>query len=644
MAIGFFLYFYSYSIVIRNMREIILQSRQQIQIKIEQTMRIQDRQLFNFLMENETVDLLETATLMPDHFQAIERVRGNLNKLFIYDLGVESYILVNLRNGWFLSVGGISWIKGTPAQYYLENIPFEDGKGSWYADFNEKEDIVKNMSTRWMIPYTVKLSRSYPIHGHRIGYISVSIPCSYYNGLLATDELAFDILFVNPNGEIVANKRGDLNGTRLENSVFYDDLNELSLLVPNNEQNSIQADVGFAGKSNGPYLYSYARSAYNNWWFIYIADVNTIVKELNTLRNISIVIGIIVLLGVIVIASFRARFFYKPVKQLYERLNIEKNEPGGSEIPTDEFVAMDTRIEALLKERIELEQRVLRQSQLEHELFAHQLINGEISGSLLNEKIGSYSISPCPKSCRVILIRIEFLEETGYEKGDINWLIGSISNTTAELMTGLLCFPPIVDRDGIVMIAGSNMADAEFKQLLENKLEMLLESIRSTLYVDAIICISERVIDYDMINKCYTQADFIQKNLTSYGQKDLIFVDDLREVPQNISTKDMLLVERIKEIAEHRYSEYLSIEIIAEEISISASRLRRIFKHTTGMAFGAWLTLRRMEAAKKMLEETDLQISDIAKKLTYQNSQNFIRTFHGHVGITPGEYRKIKSI
>jgi hypothetical protein len=79
--------------------------------------------------------------------------------------------------------------------------------------------------------------------------------------------------------------------------------------MPNGEQNSIQAGAGFTGKSNGPYLYNYARSAYNNWWFIYVADVNTVVKELNTLRNISIVIGVIVLFGVIITASSRARFF-----------------------------------------------------------------------------------------------------------------------------------------------------------------------------------------------------------------------------------------------------------------------------------------------------------------------------------------------
>jgi AraC-like DNA-binding protein len=644
MVIGFTLYSYSHFIVIRNMREIIVQSRQQIQIRVEQTMHMQDRQLFNFLMDNETVKLLETSTLSPDYFQSIEKVRENLNKLFIYDLGVDSYVLVNLKDDWSLSVGGVSWIRGTPAQYYLKNIPFVEGKSSWYADFNAKEDIIKNMSMRWMIPYTVKLSRSYPIYGSRIGYVSVSIPCSYYNELLAEDELAFDVLFVNPSGEIVANKRGDLNGTHLADSMFYGDLSELSPIMSNIEQNSMQIDSGSAGKSNGPYLYSYAKSTYNNWWFVYIVDAKTVTKGLSALKNITSGIGVSVILGVIVIASFRAWFFYKPVKRLYERLNNEKNELNGSEILKDEFTTMDTRIEALLKERMELEQKVLRQSRLEHELFARKLINGEIGGSILDENILFYSISSCPKNCRVIIIQIEPLEEMGYEKGDRNWLIVSIINTTTELIAGLLCFPPVVDKDRIIMIVGSNTTDAEFKLLLKNQMEMLLESIRSTLYVDAIICISENAIDYGMINKCYTQVDFIQKNLTSYSQKDLFFVEDLREVPQNISNKDILLLEKIKEIAEHRYSEYLSIEIIAEEISISPGRLRRIFKHTTGMAFGAWLTLRRMEAAKKMLEETDLRISDIAKKLTYQNSQNFIRTFHGYIGITPGEYRKIKSI
>jgi len=44
--------------------------------------------------------------------------------------------------------------------------------------------------------------------------------------------------------------------------------------------------------------------------------------------------------------------------------------------------------------------------------------------------------------------------------------------------------------------------------------------------------------------------------------------------------------------------------------------------------------------AKKWLEETDMPIKDIAAKLRYNNSQNFIRSFRKQEGMTPGQYRE----
>lgn len=46
--------------------------------------------------------------------------------------------------------------------------------------------------------------------------------------------------------------------------------------------------------------------------------------------------------------------------------------------------------------------------------------------------------------------------------------------------------------------------------------------------------------------------------------------------------------------------------------------------------------------AKSWLAETDMAVKDIAEKLKYKNSQNFIRSFKKLEGITPGNYRQQK--
>lgn len=48
----------------------------------------------------------------------------------------------------------------------------------------------------------------------------------------------------------------------------------------------------------------------------------------------------------------------------------------------------------------------------------------------------------------------------------------------------------------------------------------------------------------------------------------------------------------------------------------------------------------RLQMAQSLLKDTDLAIKEIAERLQYRNSQNFIRFFKKKLGMTPGDYRK----
>lgn len=49
--------------------------------------------------------------------------------------------------------------------------------------------------------------------------------------------------------------------------------------------------------------------------------------------------------------------------------------------------------------------------------------------------------------------------------------------------------------------------------------------------------------------------------------------------------------------------------------------------------------LYRFERAKLLLSTTDMRVSEIARSLNYNNTQNFIRYFKNIEGITPNQYR-----
>ncbi len=83
----------------------------------------------------------------------------------------------------------------------------------------------------------------------------------------------------------------------------------------------------------------------------------------------------------------------------------------------------------------------------------------------------------------------------------------------------------------------------------------------------------------------------------------------------------------------------ISLEQTAEKFDIDIYTLSREFKRKVGMTYISFLTDLRIEAAKHLLRESDLRISEIAYKVGYQPSY-FNRIFKKKVGITPGEYRK----
>jgi AraC-like DNA-binding protein len=742
---GVCLYIYAYHVMRDNILEINDQFSNQIKIRVEETMRRQDRHLLFFITENTTAELLRTQSLSNDKFQLFAIVSSNMARLLSYDRGIFSTILVNLQDNWILSDAGVKTLENNSFGAYLENLyPVHSG-AYWYTDFDLKEELTLNNFDSWLNPKTVKFIRPFPLSGYPQGYAAISIPCSYFNEMIGSDELATDILLVDERGRIVANKNGSLNGLMLADSPYGGDIR-----MPSAENS------GFIKRQQNTYLYSLSRSSYNGWMYVYIADNRHVLRAVHTLRNITMGMGFLIIIAVIVLAFSRARFFYRPIDRLYSRLAGNEDEKYiistyRTNEDTDEFQAIDSRLDRMIGEHRKLEERVMRESEHGKELFVHHLINGKLSAELLSEKIKLYQFPQCPPRCRVALMWFQYQEEeTAYEKRERDWIFIALSNIVTKMIPELLFFPTVVDGGSIVMILGSEKSEGEFKKQLVLQLEKLLDAVHGTIHVDGEICVSANADAYDRISECRAQANEMFKYQLWYSQNGLLFAEDLEELPvvyppfpqhledaildalrrgdtletdaalnsfisfvtenenlkqrcsltfarllvdilritqeynleelwppkhggffeqlftlrnrrqiflwfkdnyidpllalihNNVSQKEIRLVQKMKHIAETRYDEWLSVEIIAEELSSYPSFLRRVFKGRTGIGFNTYLMKCRMDAAKKMLEETDMLISDIAAQLTYQNAQNFIRTFHNEFGLAPGEYRKMR--
>ena len=68
--------------------------------------------------------------------------------------------------------------------------------------------------------------------------------------------------------------------------------------------------------------------------------------------------------------------------------------------------------------------------------------------------------------------------------------------------------------------------------------------------------------------------------------------------------------------------------------------LSRLFKRVTGQSIVDYINNRRIEAAQKLLETTELSISAVAEQTGFASAAHFRRVFHEVMGTGPLQYRK----
>jgi AraC family transcriptional regulator len=84
-----------------------------------------------------------------------------------------------------------------------------------------------------------------------------------------------------------------------------------------------------------------------------------------------------------------------------------------------------------------------------------------------------------------------------------------------------------------------------------------------------------------------------------------------------------------------------SISQIAEQCGLSASYFVRAFKQATGFPPHRWLTKKRVERAKELLQDSGRQLADIARLCGFVDQSHFTRVFSKSEGYSPGRWRRL---
>ncbi|MDP1853702.1 MAG: response regulator transcription factor [Candidatus Omnitrophota bacterium] len=98
-------------------------------------------------------------------------------------------------------------------------------------------------------------------------------------------------------------------------------------------------------------------------------------------------------------------------------------------------------------------------------------------------------------------------------------------------------------------------------------------------------------------------------------------------------------LERVKRFIRRNALKRISLNDAAEIAYLSPKYLSRVFKEDTGVGFSEYRLLIKIDEAIKLLTKTQYNISQIADRLGYTNTESFIRQFKKHTGFTPKGYR-----
>lgn len=206
------------------------------------------------------------------------------------------------------------------------------------------------------------------------------------------------------------------------------------------------------------------------------------------------------------------------------------------------------------------------------------------------------------------------------------------------------------------LVEAINLGDLNNAQnLLEEFIDEIFHSDRSI--NDIHVCLSRLMINIiKVLQDSGESIDCLQQSISIlyeelYKLKNLDeikdwFKDCLLEpivilLEQRRSNQNKVILENIIQMIHEEYDTDITLETCAQKLNYHPSHIWRILRTEMNTTFSEYLSQYRLKVAKEWLRETDMTVAEIAERLQYSNSQNFIRFFKKMEGATPGQYRKV---
>ena len=268
---------------------------------------------------------------------------------------------------------------------------------------------------------------------------------------------------------------------------------------------------------------------------------------------------------------------------------------------------------------------------------------------VLNDKACMKFICICPKTsekelCEIIsehLLKVEsFADENlkihiSFETERLYPSVESLLAAGSETDGGQY------DEDRIkLLLSHINLKNyREIETLIENYIKSLNEKTPDMLK-KACLDIMKTVTDNLECGEISGQHQIDIESAASADEVSLYMKNALVHIAGNVEGPEdgSAVIRKAKEFVDENFGNDISLEDVAEHVFLNPTYFSRYFKQYAGENFTSYLFKKRINYAKKLLDE-HFTIEEVAKKCGYSSTKYFTQSFKKHVGKTPKEYR-----
>lgn len=575
--IGAFSYITSSNEIQKNVNSGKMQLLSQINSNVEHKLTTVNHTL-NQVVNSTVLKKSLNEQLSGTDFTIYNDLRTEVRNMQSFDTKLEDVILINQRQNWMVKNSGLYRFKEYEYHSEISTLMNTDDKTSWVLSpshwfySEENEDSVA-------CDYTISLVKKLPTNAlDKYGLALANIPaCSLYEFINSDEQQLANIVILNEQFNILMHSDQSFIGKH----VTVSGLEEVDLLTNDSGQFTTTLD-------NEKYSISYLRSELNGWIYLSITSLASMTKESDKIGTYTLYVCLFMLITCIIFAWIGSRRMYSPIEKLLNQVGERLTDTGGRR--TNEFQVIGEQVQHLFQSKSRLEKEVNQHIQQVKTFYLIKAYQGNVKVSSLQSKLEQFGYGPRLtnwNTMAVLTMQIDFIEETRYEKRDLELLLFAVQNMVEEIVPAEQRLDPVIIDQTIVTFTGSQINDAaEFKRSLYSLTEQLQQQIISYLDLQVSIGISLPINNVKKMSIAYREGLDALKHRIKLGTGIIIQYENINSGKHYLNlnypnhTENELLdaiklaeTDKSKELLKKFITSVFSVELSPQEYQIPLTRL-----------------------------------------------------------------------